>query len=153
MRIQVPKDVKQSDWFATLPSREKECLGYSLFMAKVKEVALTTVGGSQRMDRLAEGQGGVVPTLTGSTRNWVVPAECSATGQTDESDGDHQKRPRTKAAEAISNRLTLVRSLAVAGVDVGERARTNAIAECSVSNALMQSRSAYHFCKCQAWYR
>ena len=60
--IKVPDFVKNSEWYQFITARDRECLGYALQGAAAKNSNFTCVDLGPRIDRLAEGRDGKVPT-------------------------------------------------------------------------------------------
>ena len=66
-RVIPTKDVNQSEWFGILPTREKECLGYSV----IAEPEATSFDLNPRIDRLCFGRNFLMPTLTTEAKHWM----------------------------------------------------------------------------------
>jgi hypothetical protein len=86
--------VKDSEWYHFITARERECLGYALQGAAAKNLNLTCVDLGPRIDRLAEGRDGKVPTLTTGSKLWMCRVA---------KDSQHQASTET----FVGNRLLL----------------------------------------------
>jgi hypothetical protein len=66
-RVIPTTDVNQSERFGILPTREKECLGYSV----IAEPEATSFDLNPRIDRLCFGRKFLMPTLTTEDKHWM----------------------------------------------------------------------------------
>lgn len=94
-----PREMETSPWYEVLPKREQHCLGFVVARATATGDNLTTCDIAPRIDRLAIGTNGIVPTLTGTTKNWIFPA----VGGPEPAEGES----KSGACKDVGNRLML----------------------------------------------
>ena len=101
--------MRASERFPSLPSREREVLGFAIRIAPSRAWGTTTVDLSHRIDRLTFGKDWYLPTITPGNYTWLVgqvaagAASIVSTTDFDPIEGPHSYRARVPCSARLAS--------------------------------------------------